>query len=328
LLEDKTPFFSAVIPVYNKGPHVARAIRSVLAQTCQNFELLLIDDASTDESLEEMQKFRDPRIRILHRDTPGPGGYAARNLGIREAKAEWVAFLDADDEWYPEHLEKMRELIQSYPHVKFFSCGWDRYEKGEITRDLYHKKNIQRGRHEISCQEYLLQSIKKRKPVWTGVVVLSKTIPFASTLFPDEKEAKRGGDLHAWLKLICSLKTMAWSPHIGAIYHRDSVNMVTKDASVTYDLLDKDAYLELSTELNFKERRLLKKCFNRKIIEHWKINFQRGKRSRMPLGKLHIRRDLFYTIFWLIVSIFPTKMIVFLNRFRKGFCQLFIAFWK
>ncbi|MDI9370841.1 MAG: glycosyltransferase family A protein, partial [Synergistota bacterium] len=76
-MESSTPFFSAVIPVYNKGPHVARAIRSVLAQTWQNYELLLINDASTDESLEEMQKYTDPRIRILHRDTPGPGGYAA-----------------------------------------------------------------------------------------------------------------------------------------------------------------------------------------------------------------------------------------------------------
>ena len=59
-LENKAPFFSAVIPVYNKGPHVARAIRSVLAQTWQDYELLLINDASTDESLEEMQKFTDP----------------------------------------------------------------------------------------------------------------------------------------------------------------------------------------------------------------------------------------------------------------------------
>ena len=117
------PFFTAVIPVYNKGPHVARAIKSVLDQTFQDFELVLVNDASTDNSLAEMKRFADPRIRILHRDSPGTGGYAARNLGIGEAKAEWVAFLDADDEWYPKHLERMKEIIAKFPDVKFFNCG-------------------------------------------------------------------------------------------------------------------------------------------------------------------------------------------------------------
>lgn len=72
-----SPFFSIIIPVYNKGPHIQRSISSVLNQTFQNFELILINDASTDNSLEEMQKFTDPRIRILYRSEPGSGGYAA-----------------------------------------------------------------------------------------------------------------------------------------------------------------------------------------------------------------------------------------------------------
>jgi len=95
------PFFSIVIPVHNKAPYLGRSIGSVINQNFTDFELILIDDASADRSLVEMQKFADPRIRILHRDAPGAGGYAARNLGVMEAKAEWVAFLDADDEWLP-----------------------------------------------------------------------------------------------------------------------------------------------------------------------------------------------------------------------------------
>jgi len=108
------PFFSVIIPVYNKGPHIHHSISSVLNQTFQDFEIILIDDASTDNSLEEIRKFTDPRIRILNRSEPGPGGYAARNLGIKEANAEWVALLDADDIWYPEHLGTAKGLIDDY----------------------------------------------------------------------------------------------------------------------------------------------------------------------------------------------------------------------
>jgi len=91
-MSDKKPLFSVIVPVYNKGPHIHRSIKSVLNQTFEDYELLLINDASTDNSLEEMQKFTDPRIRILHRDQPGPGGYAARNLGTQEAQANGLLF--------------------------------------------------------------------------------------------------------------------------------------------------------------------------------------------------------------------------------------------
>jgi len=98
--------FSVVIPVHNKAPHVARSIQSVLDQTYKNFEMIIINDASTDDSMDEVSKFDDPRIRVFQRNEPGPGGYAARNLGIEKANAEWIAFLDADDVWLSEKLAK------------------------------------------------------------------------------------------------------------------------------------------------------------------------------------------------------------------------------
>ncbi|NLM71856.1 MAG: glycosyltransferase family 2 protein [Synergistaceae bacterium] len=318
-MESSTPFFSAVIPVYNKGPHVARAIRSVLAQTWQNYELLLINDASTDESLEEMQKYTDPRIRILHRDTPGPGGYAARNLGIREAKAEWVAFLDADDEWYPEHLERMKELIQAYSHVKFFSCGWETSMEGRKKQDSYYQNNMHRGQHEINCEDYLRLSIKGGRPAWTGVTVISKTIPFAPTLFPEDKQAKRGGDLHAWLKLICSLKIMAWSPHIGAVYHRDCVNMVTKTAPESYHLMTKDVYNGFVPTLNIKEANLLKIHLNKRLISSWVGCIMRHDKSFFLPLKLFWRGNMLFALKWSLLVFIPHSLLRFLYRMRSKY---------
>ena len=89
-------FFSVVIPVFNKDEHVERAINSVLCQSFEDFELLLICDPSTDSSTDKVEKIMDSKVKIFYRDEPGPGGYAARNLGIVNATADWVAFLDAD----------------------------------------------------------------------------------------------------------------------------------------------------------------------------------------------------------------------------------------
>src|SRR5689334_22248487 len=102
---------AAVIPVFNKGPHVARAISSVLAQTRRVDELILVDDASTDGSLEQIRAFRCAKIRLLQRGKPGAGGYAARNLAIRHATSSWIAFLDADDSWHPYFVDEIARLI-------------------------------------------------------------------------------------------------------------------------------------------------------------------------------------------------------------------------
>ncbi|MGB9938210.1 glycosyltransferase family 2 protein [Methanosarcina sp.] len=103
---------SVVIPVYNKEPHVKRALRSVLNQTVQDFEMIVINDRSTDKSLQEVKSFSDPRIRLISQENSGVS--IACNRGIDEAKSELIAFLDADDEWIPDYLETILRLRESY----------------------------------------------------------------------------------------------------------------------------------------------------------------------------------------------------------------------
>ena len=100
--------FSVVIPLYNKERHIQRAIRSVLNQTHQAFELIIIDDGSTDNSFEMAASIQDPRIHIFRKQNRGLP--ATRNRGVRESANEWIAFLDADDEWLPGFLETVNEL--------------------------------------------------------------------------------------------------------------------------------------------------------------------------------------------------------------------------
>ncbi len=106
---------SVIIPVYNVEKYIAATIQSVIDQTYTNFELLIVDDGSPDKSLEICQQFTDKRIKIIRQKNHGV--CAARNTGIRNAQGEYLAFLDADDLWLPEKLEKHVEHLENSPLV-------------------------------------------------------------------------------------------------------------------------------------------------------------------------------------------------------------------
>jgi len=108
--------FSVVIPLYNKSLYIERAIQSILRQTCQDFEIIVVNDGSTDNGREIAANIRDPRIRLI--DQPNQGVSAARNRGINAATNPLIAFLDADDEWRPDFLREIQRLLNNFP-----DCG-------------------------------------------------------------------------------------------------------------------------------------------------------------------------------------------------------------
>lgn len=109
-----SPTATVVITTYNRAHLIGRSIQSVLNQTYQDFELIVVDDASTDNTREVVESFKSSLIRYV-RHAENKGGNAARNTGIREAKGEYIAFLDSDDEWLPKKLEKQVECFVKSP---------------------------------------------------------------------------------------------------------------------------------------------------------------------------------------------------------------------
>src|SRR5215471_6790029 len=135
-----TNTIAAVIPLYNKEPYVARAIGSVLAQTKPVDEIIIVDDASTDGSLERVKAFQESRIRVLRRTDPQQRGLpATRNLGIRSATSRWIALLDADDRWHEDFIEEIEKLIaQVSDRIGFLFTGWESVSpSGAVTHDAY-----------------------------------------------------------------------------------------------------------------------------------------------------------------------------------------------
>jgi glycosyltransferase involved in cell wall biosynthesis len=113
---------SIVIPLYNKERYISKTLNSVLSQTYQNFEIIVVDDGSTDQSVNEVKKIDDDRIRIISQQNAGVS--AARNRGIAEAKYDLIAFLDADDLWEKDFLETIMDLQIKYQACSVFAVNY------------------------------------------------------------------------------------------------------------------------------------------------------------------------------------------------------------
>lgn len=111
----KNDLISVVIPTYNRVSFLKEAIDSVLDQTFRNFELIVVDDGSTDKTSELLLSY-DKKIKVIKKANKGPS--SARNRGIKAAKGEWIAFLDSDDAWKPDKLEKQMQFIKDNPDIK------------------------------------------------------------------------------------------------------------------------------------------------------------------------------------------------------------------
>ncbi|GAB6041580.1 glycosyltransferase family 2 protein [Endothiovibrio diazotrophicus] len=131
-----SPLFSVVIPTYNRSRILGRAVSSVLAQSCGDFELIIVDNGSTDDTAQWLEAtFSDPRIRYHYQTGTGnPAG--PRNTGIGLARGEWICLLDSDDEWLPEKLEAVKEALSGRPDVDL--CGHNEWmvddRTGEVVR--------------------------------------------------------------------------------------------------------------------------------------------------------------------------------------------------
>ncbi len=132
---DQAPTFSVIMPVYNHAAYVAEAIRSVQAQTRRDWELIVVDDGSTDGSaaIAESLAADDERIAVLHQPNAGPA--TARNAALARAKAAWLTFLDSDDLWLPDALQGYAQYIAEHPEARFIYGYRDRLNAdGSVTR--------------------------------------------------------------------------------------------------------------------------------------------------------------------------------------------------
>lgn len=125
------PLVSVIVPLYNKEEYIVDTITSILQQSFADYEVLVVDDGSTDTSLDRVKIIQDKRVRVINQENQGVA--VARNNGIKHAIGNWISFLDADDLWDKRFLEKMIALVHKYPEGEIFSSGRQLRFEDKIT---------------------------------------------------------------------------------------------------------------------------------------------------------------------------------------------------
>lgn len=139
------PRFSIIVPLYNKAQYVRHALETIVAQTYKDWELIVVNDGSTDESLQIVEDYiretmSDERLAIRVISQANAGVAAARNRGVKECSGEYLCFLDADDWWEPNYLEEMSQLIERYPDAGLYGCDYYYLKNG---RKKIFQKNLE-----------------------------------------------------------------------------------------------------------------------------------------------------------------------------------------
>jgi len=211
---------TAVIPAYNSGNYIARAIDSVLAQTRLADEIIVVDDGSTDATVEVVRAYGD-RVRLI--EQANAGASSARNAGIQAATGDWIAFLDADDEWLPDKLRQQVEILHSCPHLVWVSgnylrclCNTDR-RKAHISEAAARKAQAGKPYFDQFFSAFL-------RDTWgcTDTLLIQKETIQAAGLF--DPNLRQMEDLDLWWKIAYQNPAIGYLPEPVAVYHLEIEN--------------------------------------------------------------------------------------------------------
>lgn len=195
--------FSVIIPLYNKAPYVSKAIESVLTQTFTNYELLVVDDGSKDESASVAAKSIEGRRNCQLIQQENAGVSVARNKGVDASHGDFICFLDADDWWEPTFLEEMDKFVSEFPDAGIYGTNYI------IVNETRHKTRVamvgvepgfEKGYIDY-CQVYAKTMYM---PLWTGAVCVPRRVFDEMCGFP--RGIKLGEDFLLWIRVVLKYK--------------------------------------------------------------------------------------------------------------------------
>ena len=229
---------SAVIPAYNAERYIARAIESVLSQTHPVDEIIVVDDGSTDGTAEVVRSFGE-KVQLYQQVNAGVS--AARNTGIKAATGDWIAFLDADDEWLPVRIQKQVELLQRNPDLRWLSGNYDECLCDE-NRKASHLSAAQCAQ-SLGDKDYFdnyLSAVERYQWGHTSCVLVHRTVFDEVGMFCTDLSL--GEDLDLWLRIGYRYPQVGFIPESLSIYHLtvpDSLMTAARSQSLYTRFIDR-----------------------------------------------------------------------------------------
>jgi len=311
------PEFSVVIPLYNKENYILDTVYSALNQTDVAIEVIIINDGSTDNSVERVEQINDSRVTLYHEKNKGVS--SARNLGIKKARAEYVAFLDADDIWRPDHLIKIRKLISKFPSKGLYSSSYSKFVNKSDIDKLISKagcNDLDVSYTELDIVRFATLTINSKIPTWTSATVISKNLIPTCDLF--ELNYNHGEDIAVWLFLIHNYGGAIQS--IETAYYRvgdpsslTNKSIVESDATILFI----NDTLKNST-LRLDEIKAFKSIHDRFSLSHAITALMKENKiiSRRFLNSTFVKSKKWYLVYLLLLV--PNPILLKFFRMRSG----------
>jgi len=275
MVSENRVFFSVVIPLYNKEKHVKETIETVLNQTFQNFEIVVVNDGSTDGSAKIVETMNDSRIRLIHQENTGVS--VARNRGIQETKADYIAFLDADDIWLPEFLQTIYELIQNFPEAGLYATAYKKRKANGEEIDI-NIQGLPSKDYVGLIPNYFKSIVLGENLVWTSAVCIPKEVFIKNDIWFPVGE-KFGEDQYVWAR-VAMISDIAYCTKACAVYcietDNNTIDAIMKEKEPHKSILMLKYFRD--TIQNEEKLKYFDKYIQRHIAMFIWLNMQKGKK--------------------------------------------------
>ncbi len=299
------PQFSIIIPLYNKEKFIENTLKSVLQQSFTDYEVLIINDGSTDASETKILAFKDDRIQYFYKENEGVS--EARNYGIEKANSEYITFLDADDYWYPNFLEEMFSNIAKFPEQKVFAAAIEIENTKNVIASSY---SIPKSTESIVVNYF--EASYQEGVIFTSCAAFHKSV--FETIGNFDPKIKSGQDTDLWIR-IGLVYPVVFSFKILTRYIFDP-NSLSKKKSLLNQKLDFSKFTEAEKSnpglKKFLDLNRYSLAIKSKLNDD-KVSFYKFK-SDINLGNLSLKRKILLNL--------PGFVLHFLLRVNLLFVQL------
>ncbi|MDX2367776.1 MAG: glycosyltransferase [Colwellia sp.] len=215
--------FTVVIPLFNKAVHILRTLESVAWQKYPAAEIIVIDDGSTDEGASIVNNANMKKVRLVQQKNQGVS--AARNRGIAEASHEYIAFLDADDEWLPLYLDEIAGLVNKFPEASFYGTSYQIVEAGDnyVDAKIHKLTDDPKG---ILLDDFFDIASRGDLPFTMSSITIKRSLFSKIGGFPEGEPIGEDQDLFCRAALATRI---AYSINIHSLYHKDAQNQASKE---------------------------------------------------------------------------------------------------
>ena len=320
--------FSVIVTLFNKEKYACRAIDSVLAQSCQDFELNVVNDGSTDKTASLLDSYTDTRIKIFHTINQGAGN--ARNYGVKKSTREWIAFLDGDDYWSIDHLDELKKIINEHEDIGIVSTTSIEVNSTEIA-----DKDVVGRQGNIGEIDYFLLASKTNGVIHSSSVAINKKVFEEIGYFTN---SKTGEDMEFWARVClhykCASSNRATSYYcrgtggiMDSLWHSSPQFPVIKSIDdIGLDVALVNKFIRQS-QFNFINRNSLVKYVNSRI--------NRAIKQRLYGGQIYYIRNFnslyLYPLsltdrFYKVLALLPVKLLNAFHMFRQFIKQSYHFF--